>query len=323
VARSFAALLLFLFQPQGCSHPGSQQGPPPRHRAAAGSPQNLAVYEARFGHPRHIAIDYSSHDPIALRKQISHAQALGISGFVVDWYGYREPFIDRSYALLQTIAGEEKFHIAMMYDETKDDEGATDEAIEDFKLFDKTYLSLTAPGRQAYLTYNGRPVIFIFPNGQHTDWNRVRAEVNKWPQPPLLIDEYPPGPFAAAFDGYYAWVQPGKKGWAADGSNWGEDYLSDFYRTMESKYPDKITVGGAWAGFNDSKASWSLNRHISQRGGETFADTCKLWRQYSPADNPLPFLFVETWNDYEEGTAIEPGIPNVAPTRDRPPCTSP
>jgi len=323
VARAFAALLLFLFQSQGCSHPGSQPALPPRQRAAAGSPQILAVYEAWFGHPRHIAIDYSSHDPVVLRKQIRHAQALGISGFVVDWYGYREPFIDRSYALLQTIAGEEKFHVAMMYDETKDDEGATDEAIEDFKLFEKTYLSLSAPGRQAYVTYNGRPVIFIFPNGQHTDWNRVRAEVNKWSQPPLLIDEYPPGPFAGAFDGYYAWVQPGKKGWVADGSNWGEDYLSDFYRTMESKYPDKITVGGAWAGFDDSKASWSLNRHISQRGGETFADTCKLWRQYSPPDNPLPFLFVETWNDYEEGTAIEAGIPNVAPTHDRPPCTSP
>ncbi len=255
-----------------------------------------------------------------LKKQIRHAKAVGISAFVVDWYGYRQPFIDRAYALIQSIAGKEKFHVAMMYDETDDEDGATDEAIEDFKLFNNTYLSANAAGREAYLTYNGRPVIFIFPKTGHTDWSRVRAEVSKWPSPPWLIDEYPPGKFAAALDGYYAWVSPGKAGWAPDGSNWGEQYLDEFYRTMESKYPDKIAVGGVWAGFDDSKASWSLNRHMSPRGGQTLADTCKLFQQYSPPENPLPFLFVETWNDYEEGTAMEPQVP---PSAHNYPCSTP
>jgi hypothetical protein len=34
----------------------------------------------------------------------------------------------------------------------------------------------------------------------------------------------------------------------------------------------------------------------------------KLWRQYYAADRPLPFLLIATWNDYEEGTAIERGL---------------
>ena len=50
---------------------------------------------------------------------------------------------------------------------------------------------------------------------------------------------------------------------------------------MQSKYPDKIAVGTAWAGFDDSKASWSLNRHMAQRCGQTFSDTMKLARQYA------------------------------------------
>jgi len=223
----------------------------------------------------------------------------------VDWYGYREPFIDRSYALMQTIAAEEKFQVAMMYDETDDEEGATDESIEDFKLFKKTYLGPEAPGRQAYLMYNGQPVIFIFPK-RHTDWDRVRAEVNKWDKPPLLIDEYPPGASASAMNGYYAWVSPVVGG---NGSNWGEQYLTNFYNTMQSKYPDKIAVGGAWASFDDSKASWGLNRHIAPRCGQTTADTLNLWRQYS-TQLYMPYLLIETWNDYEEGTAIEKGIPS-------------
>jgi hypothetical protein len=88
----------------------------------------------------------------------------------------------------------------------------------------------------------------------------------------------------------------------------GEDYLLDFYRTMQTKYPNKIAVGAAWAGFDDRKASWGLGRYMSQRCGATFADTMKLHQEYYPEDKPLPFLLVATWNDYEENTAIERGL---------------
>lgn len=312
--------LVFLLLLQRNAYPGLSHELRQSVPSARSSPRILAVYEPWFGHPRHIAVGYSSQDPAAIRKQINHAKALGISGFVVDWYGDREPFIDRSYALIQTIAAEENFYVAMMYDETEEEDAeATDDAYAAFNNFNKTYLSPNAPGRRAYLTYNERPVIFIFPKGGRTNWNRVRAATDKWTDPPLLIYEDRATPFSAAFDGFYAWINPGEKGWAADGSNWGEDYLSDFYRKMQSKYPDKIAVGAAWAGFDDSKASWGLNRHISRRCGETFADTMKLWRQYYHADRPLPFLLVETWNDYEEGTAIEQGLDKCDPVRNHKP----
>lgn len=308
--RLGATLLFLLFLPYGCTHQESHQAPRVKRSTSTAPSQILALYEPWFGHPKHISVGYSSHDPNVIRRQIRQAKARGISGFVVDWYGDREPFIDRSYALMQVEASKHQFHIAMMYDETDEEDGATDEAIADFAMFHETYLSAKAPGRDAYLTYEGRPVIFIFPKGGHTDWDRVRTELNKWNPQPLLIYENGPGKFVNAFDGFYAWISPGRNGWAADGSNWGEQYLSDFYSRMKSKYPDKITVGGVWASFDDSKASWSLNRRISARCGQTFADTLDLWRKYSPPDDPLPFLLIETWNDYEEGTAIERGIPN-------------
>jgi hypothetical protein len=280
------------------------------HKATGNAPETIALYEAWFGHPKHISVGYSSQNPVELKKQIRQAKAMGISAFVVDWYGDREPFIDRSYALMQTAAAGEQFQVAMMYDETDQEDGATDEALADFTMFHDTYLSSKAPGHQAYLTYEGRPVIFIFPKGNHTDWNRLRTLVNKWSIPPLLIDENLPGPDAGAFDGFYAWVSPVQGG---DGSNWGEQYLNDFYQTMQSKYSDKIVVGGVWSNFDDSKAAWGLNRHISARCGQTFADTSNLWHKYFPPDNLLPFVMIETWNDHEEGTSIEDGIPTCGP----------
>ena len=322
LSQASVALFFLLLLPYGCSGPGSTPAVRLKYKATGKSPEILALYEAWFGHPKHIPVGYSSHDPAVIRTQIDKAKAMGISAFVVDWYGDREPFIDKSYALMQTIAAKHKFHVAMMYDEPKEEDGATDEAIADFTVFHDTYLASKAPGHEAYLTYEGRPVIFIFPTGGHTDWDKVRAVVNKWDHPPLLIDENPPGHYADALDGYYAWINPGPKGWAADGSSWGDQYLSNFYQTMLSKYSDKIIVGGAWASFNDSKASWSLNRHMSARCGQTFRDTFNLWRKYFSADDPIPFVMIETWNDYEEGSAVEPGIPACGNASQQPPLKS-
>jgi len=310
ISRACTALLLLLIFSHGCSTPGTVRALPLKHRATGNSPQVIALYEAWFGLPNHISVGYSSQDPEVIHSQIRRAKAMGISGFVVDWYGDREPFIDQSYALMQKAAAKQKFKVAMMYDETDAEDGATDEALADFQMFHDTYLSARAPGHQAYLTYKGRPVIFIFPKGRHTDWDKVHTLVNKWSNPPWLIYENLPGPYPNAFDGYYAWINPGEKGWMADGSNWGEQYLSEFYQTMQSKYPDKIIVGGEWSSFDDSKASWGLNRHMSARCGKTFADTSNLWRTKFSLDNLLPFVMIETWNDHEEGTAIEDGIPS-------------
>jgi hypothetical protein len=306
------ALISLLLLSRACSGPETVTDHPLKHKATGKAPEVIALYEAWFGHPKHISVGYSSHDPAVIDSQIRKAKAMGISAFVVDWYGDREPFIDQSYALMQAAAGKEKFQVAMMYDETEEEEGATDEALADFTMFHDTYLTSNAPGHQQYLTYEGHPVIFIFPTGKHTDWNRVRTMVNTWSVPPYLIYENLPGQYADAFDGFYAWVQPGEKGWAADGSNWGEQYLSDFYKTMHAQHYDKIIVGAEWSSFDDSKASWGLNRHIAPRCGQTFADTSSLWHKYFSDDDAPPFIMVETWNDHEEGTAIEDGIPACA-----------
>lgn len=317
VSWASTALLLFLFLLRGCSGPGSGTTARLQHRAVGNAPETIALYEAWFGLPEHISVGYSSQDSAVLKQQIRHAQAMGISAFVVDWYGDREPFIDRAYQLMQQAAAKNHFRVAMMYDETDGDDGATDETIADFTMFHDTYLARNAPGHQAYLTYEGRPIIFIFPKGRHTDWTKVRAVVNRWQPAPLLIEENLPEPTdGGAFDGYYAWVSPGwvapgQKAASQDGSNWGDQYLSNFYETMK-KSPDKIIVGGAWAQFNDAKASWGLNRHISARCGQTFKDTLNFWHTEFPPDQPIPFLMLETWNDYEEGTAIEHGIPTCS-----------
>ena len=291
----------------GCTTPGLHRAALQNGQAPAQSPKLLAVYMPWFGDHTHIDVGYSSQDSAVLRKQIQQARRMGISAFVVDWYGESRPYSDHNFALLEQAASESHFQVALLYNEDQDgDAEATDDAI---AAFDKAYQSYIGPNARyhdAYLTYNGRPMVFIFPKSKRVNWDRIREHCSNWDRPPLLIykDEAPPQ-FANAIAGSYAWVQPGPGGWAADGSNWGEKYLDNFYKTMKNKHPDKIAVGGAWPGFDDSAAKWGLNRHIRNGCGKTLDETLNFYERYYDSSDPLPFLLIETWNDYEEGTAIE------------------
>ena len=44
---------------------------------------------------------------------------------------------------------------------------------------------------------------------------------------------------------------------------------------------------------------------MASRCGQTLEDTLRLDSRYFDVGHPLPFVMIETWNDYEEGTAIE------------------
>lgn len=279
-------------------------------QAPEGSPKVLAAYQPWFGNPKHIDVGYSTQDPKVLAEQVEKAKAMGISAFVVNWYGPRKPFEDKSYMLLQKAAADADFKVSVMYDEDTEYAGqSTDAVLVDLQYAYDRYIGPHAlPTRSAYLRYNGRPVIFIFPKQGETNWNKVRQMVNSWEDPPLLIFKDINTKYANDFDGFYAWVQPGKEGWKHDGSNWGRDYLENFYTRMTNEYPNKIAVGAAWPGFDDRKASWSRNRRMDDRCGKTFDESVRIFRRYYTDAKPLPFLMVVTWNDYEEGTAIERGF---------------
>lgn len=289
-----------------------------RFQPAERSPVVLAAYQPWFGRPGHINVGYSSQDRVVLQRQIEQAKELGISGFVVNWYGPDNEFEDRSYSTLQELANRSNFNVALMYDEDNSDpSNTTNRTLNDLQYAYEQYIATNARvPNHSYLRYNGRPVIFVFPKNGRTDWKVVRKAVDGWPDPPFLIyKDINSGKYTDAFDGFYAWVHPGKEGWKRDGSNWGEDYLENFYKTMSTKYPDKVAVGAAWPGFDDSRASWSRNRRMDSRCGRTFEDSLRAFRRYYDAARPLPFLMIVTWNDYEEGTAIERGYANCGNNR--------
>ncbi|HEY8669882.1 MAG TPA: hypothetical protein VIL63_03505, partial [Terriglobales bacterium] len=72
-----------------------------------------------------------------------------------------------------------------------------------------------------------------------------------------------------------------------------------------------LTVGALYKGFDDNNASWSGNRVVAEQCGQVLLKTANEISKYYGGSKPqIPYVQVMTWNDYEEGTAVEDGIDN-------------
>ena len=156
-------------------------------------------------------------------------------------------------------------------------------------------------------------------------WSAVRTHANGLSNgSPLLIFRNSSGFTHAQSNGSFAWwnhylnysgctstTDPNRK----SDDLIGLCYLDQFYKTAIG-VPSLQAWGGGWQGFDDTFAAWTASRHETQECGQTWLLTMAEESHnpgtgaYYSTSRQLPFLHVVTWNDYDEGTAIEPGIDN-------------
>jgi hypothetical protein len=244
-----------------------------------------------WGTSNHINIGYSSTDTVQLHRQVTDMSSRGIDGLIVDWYssGSLETATQGMKAEIERHPG---FEFALM-----PDSGAysgvsdpTAKLIADINYAAQTYF--VSPN---YMRLNGKPVVFPFGlESFPIDWNRVNANVQVQP---AFIFRNLVGFTSADSSGAYAW---------------GPDQPLGYWVYF---YPNAIplnmpTYGSASKGFNDSLAAWGQNRYVDQQCGQRWLATFAEASSYYSASQPLPYMQLVTWNDYEEGTAIESGIDN-------------
>jgi hypothetical protein len=97
------------------------------------------------------------------------------------------------------------------------------------------------------------------------------------------------------------------------------DFGLDSWYTAAKNHPEKaVIIGVAYAGFNDTNADWGFTSSPSIGQGRKVARQCgqvwlnswqRLASQFTSA-NQIPAVGLAVWDDYEEGTALEPGIDN-------------
>jgi hypothetical protein len=86
-------------------------------------------------------------------------------------------------------------------------------------------------------------------------------------------------------------------------------YMTKFYDAALAN-PAEEAIGAVYKGFNDTLASWTMNRIMSQQCGQTWLQTFDELNHFYNSGTQLAALQLPTWNDYEEATEIETGIDN-------------
>ena len=298
----------FLAQTNGNGSAGNVSKVPLRSLLYSGSNTKIyATWLGWFGKKDHMSVGYNSADAGQVHRQVGDMISRGIQGAIAAWYGPANTTIDAATMLLKSEAEAHpgQFQFAIM-----EDVGALGSAadgngcdVTDQLISDLTYVATQYQSSPAYMQMNGRPVIFFFGvDAYYIDWSRVVSSI---PGNPLLIFQGTKGLSHTSSDGGFSWVNVN----ASDPFDLNLAAQDAFYEVARQK-TGSVAVGSVYKGFNDTLAAWGTNRVTNQQCGQAWQQTFSEAGKFYSSSEQLPAIQIATWNDYEEGTAIEPGIDN-------------
>jgi hypothetical protein len=266
------------------------------------STQIYAELQPWFGDKRHMQVGYISWDPVEVENQLEDMLSRGVTGVVIDWYGPADDTEATTLAWLAAAENHPGFKIIIMIDK-----GAVTLSPcpgcgpQQTMIYLTNYVLEHYANSPAYATLDGKPIITQFDLDLHysLNWPAIQAATSS---NVVWIFDSSNGFTHPITGGSWSWMN-------ATSKPYGMNYLTNFYNQAE-RYPQEMAWGAAYKGFNDTLASWSLDRVIGQQCGQTWLETFDKINTYYNSGNQLPILQLVTWNDYEEATETETGIDN-------------
>ena len=251
---------------------------------------------------------YDSRDPNVLEYQLELMRLAGIDGLIVDWYGMDDfwdyGLIDEATELLRDTAESKGLGFLLCWEDqtiahmVDNDYLAPAQALSHgtatLSYADSIYFS-----SPMYYNYNEHPLLMCF-GPQHY------MSSAQWP---VLFSSCDPLPWLISLDqritdyasGSFSWPPM----WASVGGVLSPAtlyaYLQD-HATQTAGMPHPMA--SAFAGFHDIYAEAGVGEsygYLDPQGGITLQSTLELAR-----DSGAPMIQLVTWNDYGEGTMIEP-----------------
>jgi hypothetical protein len=187
-------------------------------------------------------------------------------------------------------------------DVTVSEATATSMLYSDMSYFNTHYFNLGN-----YYKVDGHPVVMVFDNNEGIDWNAASSGAAGQP---LFIYRNQSALSNSNFYGGFSWFGGMTSGSALTGAE-SVTYLTSFYNAAAGD-SGRFAAGDFWKGFNDTLATWTMDRIVEQQCGQSWLQSLEALSQYSKNLNGLPLVQVATWDDYEEGTEVETGIDNCA-----------
>lgn len=250
---------------------------------------------------------YDSGDPDALECQVLQMKFAGIDGVIVDWYGIEDfndyamvhantqaliPFLKKA-GLEFAICYEDQSIGHMVKGGKLEEKQAVAHAGKVFQWIESNWFN--DPG---YVKVEGEPLLLVFGPQyfEPEQWSEAVSAFEKSPR--LHALPHLAGKYKSA--GPFGWP-PVDGGKTVSSADW-KKYLE----TLHSRSDDgESIVSVAFPGYRDIYGEAELHEsygRIDARGDKTFRETLAL-----AMESDSDVVQIATWNDYGEGTVIEPG----------------
>lgn len=246
---------------------------------------------------------YDSGDPHVLEYHVLLMKLSGIDGVIIDWYGNRDfrdyAMINRNTRALIPWLKKAGLTFTFCYEDqtikhmiTEKEIAATEdvgEAVTEFEKMAKDFF-----GDESWVRLDGKPILLIF-GPQHFEPESWKEVTEKLESPPLvfglsfLADKFD-------LDGAFSWP-PAIGGKEIPVKQWKSN-LESAHKTKRRLMPT------AFPGFQDIYAEAKVHDSrgfIAHREGKTFRETLSIAKA-----TRAPLIQIATWNDFGEGTIIEP-----------------
>jgi hypothetical protein len=278
----------------------------PDHINAAGEREIASWYYPLIG-------PYDSSDPAVLEYHVLLMKLAGVDGVIVDWYGsanYLDYAVNneatfklfeftRKAGLKFCICYEDQTIQHMLDGHYLEPDHAISEAQQEMLSLQTNFFR-----DPSYLRLNGRPVLLNF-GPQHfmasSNWESIFSVLQETNHPAFFTEDNRLAISTGAFNWPPMWMSqaPGTGG-VLSGAGL-KNYLAEFERKAAG-WP--AFISSAFSRFHDIYQRAGVRNYwgyLGDRQGETFRET--LSRSMT---NSAPIVQIVTWNDFGEGTMVEP-----------------
>ncbi len=243
---------------------------------------------------------YASSDPDLLRYHLLLMKYAGVDGVIVDWYGTHRvadyPLVKRNTDSLFKEVHPAGMQLAICYEDATLKKVTTSLGIDTITAAktDMDFLQSAYFADSAYVKINGKPLLLCFgPQVMKKGfyWEGAFSAVD--PKPCFLSLAFQGQVLGSAISGEFAWISPDRI-----------NGLDNFYQNRAPYIP--VAFSAAFPGFKDFGylGGWGDPRpELPHNGATTLQQTLAQAKA-----SGLPYIQLETWNDFGEGTMIEPTV---------------
>ena len=242
------------------------------------------------------ATPYQSDDRGAIQRQVQQASGAGITGFISSWWG-KGNRTDKNLATLLNVSKGTSFASTIYFEAGAPGLDSPGAIVSQLQYVTSTYGSNPNLAR-----IGGKPALFFWnPTavGDAATWQAIRSQVDPNGAWHWNVETDRPNGWLNVFDGVHLFSAAS---WTSDATSTYKNLKTQVDNFSASSGQEKWFAAGVAPGWDNSHQDNPTQVKVDRQGGAYYSN-----RWDSAIASEAPIITITSWNEWGEGTEVEPG----------------